>query len=60
MTGGRGGAVTFGAALVEVADQKVGTAGVAEFANLREQLGDRDRGIGRAAGTRMITVWVGR
>jgi hypothetical protein len=58
VTGGRDGAVAFGTALVEVADQQVGAAGVAQIPDLREQPGDGDRGVGRAAVTQMITVGV--
>ena len=58
MAWGGDGAVAFGAALVEVADQEVRAAGVAQLPYLSQQVGDRDCRIGRAAGAQMAAVGV--
>ena len=47
---GGDGAVGFGAALVEVADQEVGAAGVAQFLDLLQKVGDGEGGVGGSAG----------
>ena len=49
--------VESGAALVEVADQQVGAAGVAQIPNFREQVSSGLR-IGGAAGAQMVAAGV--
>lgn len=52
------GVVTFGAALVEIADQQIGAAGVTQLPYLPQQVSDGDGGIGHAAGTQVLAVGV--
>ncbi|GGL68115.1 hypothetical protein GCM10010095_61290 [Streptomyces anthocyanicus] len=58
MTWGGNGAVAFGAALVEVADQQVDTAGIAQLPDLFEEVGDRDGGIRGSAPAQVVAVGV--
>ena len=56
--GGGDGAVAFGAALVEVADQQVGAAGVAEFPDLVREVGDGDGRVVGPAPAQVVAVGV--
>ncbi len=52
------GAVAFGAALVEVADQQVRAAGVAQFPDLFEEVGDRDGRLLSSTTAQVVAVGV--
>jgi len=54
----RGCALVLGAALVEVAHQQVGAAGVAQLADLFEQPGHRHAGVVGQPATQVVTVGV--
>lgn len=56
--GGGDGAVAFGAALIEVADQRVGAAGVAQLSDHPQQVGDGHGGVGPARFAEVVAVGV--
>jgi hypothetical protein len=58
VTSGGDGAVAFSATLVEVADQQVGAAGVAQLPDLFEEVGDRDGGFLGTAPTQVLAVGI--
>ncbi|MET8291828.1 hypothetical protein ABZV80_42770 [Streptomyces sp. NPDC005132] len=56
--GGCHGAVAFGAALVEVADQQVGAAGIAQFPDLVQEVGDGDGRVVGPPSAQVVAVGV--